>query len=159
MNEIRQWALSLCAAVLLGQLLCMLLPRLKQHDPFKTTLNLFIVCALISPMGGGFDLELDSGRGTFSSGVAENRLEEETDRQFYDLVSRKISDSIEIKLAGIRVNVKKINVIMDTKDKNSISISKIEIVLESGTEGREAEVTAEVEKVTGVTPEIRYMGE
>ena len=159
MNEIRQWVLSICAAALLGQLLCMLMPKFKQNGPFKTTLNLFVVCILVSPLNGGINLGFETDSGMFSPEIRENRLKEETDRQFYDLVSQNISGSIETKLDAIQVKAKKINVNMDTSVKDSISISKIEIVLEGGMKIREADIVSEVKKATGVTPEIRYAGE
>jgi hypothetical protein len=63
MEIIRDWAFALCAAIVAGSILRILMPQGSMRRVFSLTLSVFILCCILAPFllgGPEFRLELEA---------------------------------------------------------------------------------------------------
>lgn len=92
----------------------------------------------------------------------KSKISKEQDNQFINKISEQTNDNmtrnllpiIKKHLDSINVTAKKINVIMDTEDKSSISIIKVLIYLDKDNIKFEEEVKKMIDENIGLTSEV-----
>lgn len=153
MNAIQNWASALCYAAVLIAFCRMICKHCAAEKTIHILLGLFFLCAVLSPALTHLDFSLDSltpDAPSISSSDLEQRLREQT----LKLSGRNLEISLQSLLEENQYPYEKITVLMDTKEDQSIVISRIVIVLRE-TDMKNKEVVEKlVREQTGVAPQI-----
>lgn len=154
MDGVAKWAtvIILCAVICL--VIEMLLPSGKLEKSVRFVLSAFMICAIIFPFGEmAFGLQVELSRIEVPSDEYEE-FEDSIDDTSIGLAKISISNLISERLKEIDVSAEKIEVNMDSVDKDSISIIeaiiyvskeyKDNVLLIKSTIEKELEVNCEV---------------
>lgn len=133
MSGIYEWATVVCLAALTGALVELLTPSGKMEKMVRFVLGAFMICAILTPLTGTaakitFDLSGNPASIQQDPAVFQKKL----DAQIGEAASQNVRDLAVEYLEQEGIRTQKIEVLMDTSGKDSISINKL--IVHLGTE-------------------------
>lgn len=153
---VKNWAFAVCAAAVCGAVMNMLLPEGSEKRIFKTVLSLFMLCSILSPI-----LSTDFSALSTEKYFDENRAQtEDITEELLSLSAEEIEAAIindtakaleEKGFAADNISAE-VNILPD----GSINISRFSVLI---SEGNPEEIKKIAEQKTGLSPEIKYLGE
>lgn len=158
MEGLKQWAFSVCAAMVACGICRMLIPSSGMEKMFRTTVSVFFLCCLLSPMvfqvpALRIELENDSQqqiqeRAERLQSEAENQAGAAANRDMMKIIGEKL-DQMGIKYHGITINI----------NENGQSLSSpgtIEILLSTDYERQQTAVRGELADAFGLDVELQF---
>ncbi len=153
MSEITGWASAICFAALACVMLEFLSPSGKMEKMVRFVLSAFMLCALFKPM-------LDISKIKFEFDISKKNdykvsgIKKGLENQAMSIAASNIEKLVENEMEKIKITPKKIQVIMDTSDVNSISINRLIIKIDKKNLDRQEEVKQLVYKELGLVVEV-----
>ncbi len=153
MSEITGWASAICFASLACVMLEFLSPSGKMEKMVRFVLSAFMLCALFKPILGiskiKFEFDINKKNNYKVSGIKKG-LENQT----MSIAASNIEKLVENEMEKIKITPKKIQVIMDTSDINSISINRLIIKIDKENLDRQEEIKKLIYKELGLAVEV-----
>jgi stage III sporulation protein AF len=158
MEAIRQWATSICVTIVIVAIFSMLVPKGSMEKVVKFTVSVFFLISLLYPLMtniGDFTLDVSA---EYTEGKQDtSQLEESMNQKLLDITQAKIVRQLEQILHNNEIETKKIEVIININEDNSILISKLVIKLDSSYKSEESKIKKIVKEETQKAPEIEYI--
>lgn len=156
MNILKQWAVTIVISAVFGAVIQILTPKGKVERAVKTTLSLFFLCALISPMLTG-ELSVDSKNfdNLFTSPSAEiSERQNNLNQTVLNQVKYQTENTISQMAYELGIEEINTEVFTDISEENGIVINKINISVPARYRNKAAELLPAVKKAFGVTPAL-----
>lgn len=149
MSAIKSWSMTICLVSILCTLLEILFPQGKMEKIFRVVLGVFLLCALLVPIGSTLkNINFDAKKTeNFIKDKDKIKFKSTVDDQVKASAEKNLRASIEKILAAKGIKPEKINIFMDTTADNCISIGKIEVFLPKGDESKRDTVKNDLEKI------------
>lgn len=157
MNVIRNFGIVICIITIACSIIEFIYPNGNMEKIVKFVMSAFIIYTLVFSISNMAKISIYDFLST-----DKNKISKEQDNQFINKISEQTNDNmtrnllpiIKKHLDSINVTAKKINVIMDTEDKSSISIIKVLIYLDKDNIKFEEEVKKMINENIGLTSEV-----
>ena len=155
MHSVIQWATVVCLAAVVGAMVELVTPSGRMEKMVRFVLGAFMICAIITPLTGtAFKITFD-----FSDSSPQNQeriesFEEQLDRQTLQVAANNIKALAQEALAEEGITPQKIEVFMDTSDKNSISITNLAVSLDQSQEASRVKARQILESKLGLVTEV-----
>lgn len=130
MDGVAQWASVICIAAVVCTLFELLSPNGKLEKIMRFVLGLFVICAIIIPLGQAvLNINLDlSGIEQFEAD--DSSFSEKVNEQTENIGKESVIQLTKQVLNKIGVTPKKVEISMDTKEDNSISIVLVTVYVD-----------------------------
>lgn len=159
MDAIKQWAFSICAAMVACGLAQMVLPNSGMEKIFRTTVSVFFLCCLLSPVFlrvPSLQIELqESTRSDIEQRAA--RLTGEVERQAADTAGSELRKIVEEKLAQMGINYLDIAININTNGQSAEDAAQVDILLDAAQEAGHGALQAELAQALGVDIRLQYV--
>lgn len=153
MNGISSWAIVICIAALCSSVMSMLSPIGEMKKIFRYILGVFILCAIILPIG---DIEIDdfsldnlSGNIKEAENIASD-INSITTENLYDSVTELINTQVE----SFEISPVKTEIIMDIDKTNCISITKAIIYINRRDAKYKQKIISAIKNNLGISTEV-----
>ncbi len=152
MEALRQWGFALCCAAVVCSIAQMMAPKTSASTLFKLTLSVFFLCCICSPVLPEFNSEfyLSRDESQEKANQIAQQLTENVQADFERQASDQVEDLIAQELKKIGVIPNKITIIVNRLEDESISISRVEIQLDSQYSDRSAEIQKILDQKLGL---------
>ena len=156
MEFFKEWAFSICCALIIGGILNMILPSGNMQKIFKTVLCVFFICVIAAPI-----TEIDFSKFRFDYSNSDI-LEIHADENEFNKISAEYFENEIIKatneiLKNENLQAEDIYLKINISENGSIDINKF--VLNFGYLENPSEIAEKIHKKTGIKPEIILLGE
>lgn len=155
MNTIKNFGIIICIIASSCSILELIYPNGNMEKIMKFITSAFIIYSLVFSISNISKINIHDFIPTCKS---DNKYNKSFFNKLNDQTNEKINQNllpiINKYLNDINVHTKKINVIMDTKDKSSISIIKIQIFLDKENIKFKKEVNRIISENTGLPTEV-----
>lgn len=158
MDAIKQWAFSICAAMVAAGLAQMLLPKSGMEKIFRTTVSIFFLCCLLSPIvlrDPGLRLELQEYSQSEIDARAR-RLTKTIDSQTGEAMQWQLEKIISEKLSQMGINYHQITININNNGQSGQEIQSVEIILDRVHEKDHQKIHAELARALGLTVRLGY---
>lgn len=136
MSGVKSWSMIICFTSVLCTIIEVLVPSGKMEKMFRLVLGAFMLCAILIPLKTTVDnINFDTKKNENITSD-KSKLKSTIENQTKENAKKKIKSMIEEILLSQNIKAEKINIIMDTKQDNCISIKKIEVFLARGDEDK-----------------------
>lgn len=158
MNAVQQWTAGVCLAVLAVSLLQHLMPEGAMRRMAELAAGIFLLCAVLVPaVRAAPDLSFLLH---FTPQTVESELTETVERQQEDAVRESLTALIAAELGREGIPTERIEVIVNTGEDNSISITNITVTLPAAYAGECEHASSVLSEVLGLNAEVTsYAGE
>lgn len=146
MQEIKGCFLTLSLISLACIIFETLIPTGKISVAMKTVISMFIICTAILPfykICKNFNLKSKDLK-IYKDKNQSSKLEKTIENQIYTLSSTNIKEAINITLNKMKVKPKKIEILMDKNETDSIILIKSKIYIDKEYENKETEIKNEI---------------
>lgn len=153
MNGIREWTTVICLAAVSAAMLQSLVPNGSMERMAKFVIGAFVICALISPLSKALP---QIGAALKDSGTVQEstRLQSTVEEQTRSAAKASITNLVAAELSSIHMKCKNVDVVMDTNESGSISITKVIVVLDKENTAGCQKAAAWLEKELGLKMEV-----
>jgi len=158
MDAIRQWAFSLCSAMVACGLAQMLLPKSNMEKVFRVSVSVFFLCCLLSPLVlQNPELRIEivdysqadiEARAQKLAGVVEDQSDEAIRQSLEKIVEQKLQEK-GIKDTGITIHI-------TTNGQHDSEEPVVEILLGRAYEAEHERIHTELETELGVEVRLGY---
>lgn len=158
MQSIRQWAFSVCCAMVACGLAQLLLPKSSMQRMFKLCISVFFLCCLLSPVllqSPDLRIEIREYAQEDMQRRAE-RLVEVVERQSDAAAESELRKIVEEKLLQMGINDRRIAIHINTNGQNSAEGILVEITLDEALEPEHDRIWKELSNSLGVEVRLGY---
>lgn len=158
MEQVRNWAFSVCAAAIACGIAQMILPKSSMQKIFNVTSSVFFLCCLLSPViftPAALDIPSQEQIQQEITERAE-RLKNTADGQTNSMASETVRLMAQQTLEEMGITARKIYVNVHDDGENGISISECEVELDESLFKRHDEIRAALMDRLGVNVLIGY---
>ena len=151
MDALKEWAVCLCIATLVGAIVHMLSPSGSMEKILRIVISIFFICAVVSPFleGKGIKIKLeDSLSGKEDSSLSD--IKGNINKQITSQSKKQIENLIRQQMKKQGINEGQIFINMDIDDKGSILIKKIEVVIPDNAASKKSALTDSIKKELGI---------
>lgn len=145
MSALKSWTMVICSVSVICTIIEVLVPNGKMEKVFRLVVGAFMLCAILVPFNTTLhNIKFDNKKNeSFISDKSKfkNTVENQTKKS----IQKNMKTIIENFLGSKSVKAEKINIIMDTKQDNCISIKKIEVFLSRGDESKKDIIKKDLE--------------
>ncbi len=158
MSAVREWAFSLCAAMVAAGLVRMLLPKSNLEKMLRMVLSVFFLCCLLSPAvlrAPALMVEIEN----ISREELAIRSEKVTDlarQQTLELARESLHKLVEEKLEQRGIKVHTITINMVTKGQNEMVLESVELLLDSADQDSDQSLAQELGRELGAEVILDY---
>ncbi|HHY53269.1 MAG TPA: stage III sporulation protein AF [Clostridiales bacterium] len=158
MSAVKEWAFSLCAAMVAAGLLRMLLPKSNLEKILRMVLSVFFLCCLLSPAVLKFpsllvEMEMESREELTSR---SEKVMELARRQSVELARESLKKLVKEKLAQRGIIVHAVTINMVTQGQNDMTLQSVELVLDAAEQQGHDDLALELGRELGTEVIIRY---
>jgi len=158
MSAVKEWAFSLCAAMVAAGLLRMLLPKSNLEKILRMVLSVFFLCCLLSPAVLKFpsllvEMEMESREELTSR---SEKVMELARRQSVELARESLKKLVKEKLAQRGIIVHAVTINMVTQGQNDMALQSVELVLDAAEQQGHDGLASELGRELGAEVIIRY---
>lgn len=153
MDNISQWATVICIAAVVCVLFELLSPKGSMEKMLRFVLGLFMLCAIILPITqGAFTFHFDfSPQESFEQ---KSDFEQQTEEQIKELGKESVSTLTQQCMNKMNVEAKKIEISMDTKQDNSISIVMVTVTIDPKDKDQKIKIRDTLKKELGLEVQV-----
>ena len=153
MEGIRLIGVSICITMVVTSIFSMLTPDSKLDKMLKFSISLFFLTSLISPfVNNKLDFHIDISDITQTQ--QDKQLSQGVASQFITIAIENLEHSVENLLIRKKINPKKVEVLINISEDDSISISKLMVYIEQSDELRIQEIEKIVAEEVGFAPQV-----
>ena len=156
MDEIRNWAFSICSAAICGAVMNIILPEGSTQKIFKSVFCMFFLCCVISPL---LTMDFFNEKNFFAALEIEDADENSLESGFYEPSARIMEEEIRTKTENIlrneNVEFGNISVRVNILESGGIEINEFSIAVYDIPES----VKEKIGNETGLIPEVKIIGE
>lgn len=153
MEGIRLIGISICITTVVTSLFSMLTPDSKLDKVLKFAISLFFLTSIISPfVNNKLDFHIDISDVTQNNNTM--KLSQSVEKQFLSISKKNIENTLERILAKQSISVKKIEVLININEDNSISINKLMVYIDKKDEKSKYAIQKIVKEETGYAPDV-----
>lgn len=154
MNEVREWTAVICLAAIVAAVVQGMVPNGSMERMAKFVIGAFILCALIVPIAKltprlGTELSQNS-----RAAQPDTRLSSAVNRQYESAAQESVSNLVAAELGRIGMKCKNVQVMMDTNQSGSISITKVIVTLDSKNAADRQKAADALNKALGLKVEV-----
>lgn len=154
MEGLRLIGISICTTMVVTSIFSMLAPNSKLDNLLKFSISLFFLTGIISPfVNNKLDFRMEIADITKSNQTRE--LIQNVEHQFLSIAMTNIENSVERLLNEQKISPKKVEVLININEDNSISISKLMVYIDKSDENKQREIEKLVKDGTGFVPQVR----
>lgn len=154
MNGVREWAAVICMAALAAAMLQSLAPGGSMERMARFVIGAFVICAMIAPISKALP-QLRLGLERVSPGAREDgRLNSTVKRQYRDAAEQSVKGLVAAEVGRMGIKCKNVQVIMDTDENGSISITKVVVTIGKESAAGRANVSSALQKTLGIQTEV-----
>ena len=159
MNAVYQWATVVCLAAIVGAMIELITPIGRMEKMVRFVLGAFMICAMIAPFTSTaikitFDLPTENSIRQEDTSSFQQGL----DQQILTVAADNIRALAVEELGKEQIVPQKIEVNMDTSDKESISIINVVVYLEEDQKETQRKARQVLEDGLGLPVEIIIVG-
>lgn len=154
MNGIKSWAMIICFVSVICTIVEMMVPSGKMEKMFKLIIGIFMLCSILIPLKNtisNISFDVKKSKNFIKD---ESKLKDIIDNQTETTAKENIKSIIKNFLDAKDIKPEKINIIMDTKQDNCISIKKIEVFLVRGDESKKDMIKKELEQKLEIKTDV-----
>lgn len=141
MEEIKSFAISVCAIAVLSAIVGGLFSEKRYGKIIKLVLSTVLICVLISAIPSFSRCDLLSFK---DQAAKENKqLSDTVSQQTAEIAASILTESVMSKLMENGIDAQSVEIVLDISDEGSITISKVNVISEANKE-RIVSVTAAV---------------
>ncbi|HHZ05690.1 MAG TPA: hypothetical protein GX401_02705 [Clostridiales bacterium] len=130
MDNVAQWATVICIAAVVCMLFELLSPNGNMEKIMRFVLGLFMLCAIVIPLTQMvFNINIDLSQ-IDSNSINQSEVIDKVNSQSVDIGKETVISLVKQCLAEQNAEAKKIEVSMDKKEDNSISIVLVTVYLD-----------------------------
>lgn len=146
----QSWALSICGAMVGGGIFSLLIPNGNMKRVMAFTINLFFVCALVSPIiTKAPKIDIPS----YISSVTENKdLKNLVKYQSVDLATYNLKVGIQNVIKQNGYKIENLDIEINTESQET----KITVALNEESRQNERAISSLIQSETGITPKVVY---
>lgn len=149
MQIIRNWALIICFASIACSMLEIMAPNGNMEKIMRFVFGIFMLCAVVNPLivtlqNINLDIKTDNKDYTIED------FTDHFDTKVNEVAIDNIKEIIISELNLIDIKPRKVDVFMDMKDKDCISIKEITVTLDKKNSNKQEEVKKVLEKKLGI---------
>lgn len=159
MGGFQAWAASVCFTVIAASILQFLSPNGAMERVMKLILGAFVLYGILMPIIGlasqisnGFDIYIDTEQNSSTVDLSDT-----VNQQIYTAASSGIRNIVTVELAKKNIECENVEVIMDTNEDNSISISKVLVTVSKAAVSSEV-LEQQLDGVLGLKTEVTIHG-
>ena len=153
MEAIKSWALIICFASVACTMLEIITPDGKMEKMMKLVFGVCMLCAIITPLITTLkNIDISLKANDYEYNIKEYK--NEFDTKINEVAIDKIKDLVLNELSLINIKPRKIDVFMDMKDKDCISIKEITVTLDKQNLNKQEEVKKVIEEKLGIKTNI-----
>ena len=156
MDEIRNWAFSICSAAICGAVMNIILPEGSTQKIFKSVFCVFFLCCVISPL---LTMDFLNEKNFFAALEIEDADENSLESGFYEPSARIMEEEIRTKTENIlrseNVEFGNISVRVNILESGGIEINEFSIAVYDIPES----VKEKIGNETGLIQEVKIIGE
>lgn len=159
MNAVYQWATVVCLSAIVGAMIELITPIGRMEKMVRFVLGAFMICAMIAPFTSTaikitFDLPTEHTIQQENTAI----FQQELDRQILNVAADNIRALAVEELGKDQIVPQKIEVNMDTSDKENISITNVVVYLEEDQKENQRKARQALEEGLGLPVEIVIIG-
>ena len=161
MASIKQWALSVCMAMVICEIARLLLPRGNMQKVFGITISAFLLCCALSQ----FFFQWPETRLDIHTQPVEEietrarRLTETVRMQEKAAVSLGLEKIVGGKLAEMGINYSHITIHISQAGQSEINVGQVEIILDEAHNSDAPEIVAALQRELGIAVTLVFAGE
>lgn len=155
MGSFQAWAIGVCFTVIAASILQYLSPNGAMERVMKLVLSAFVLYGIMMPiislvpqLSNGFNAYIDTEQSRQTVDLSDT-----VNSQIYTAANSGIKNIVTVELAKKGVNCENVELIMDTNEDNSISISKV-LVTVSGATTSSGVLEQQLDGVLGLKTEV-----
>lgn len=153
MEGIRLIGYTICITIVVTAIFSMLVPNTKLDKVLKFAISLFFLTSIVSPfVNNKLDFTIDMSD-TINTSKTED-LSESIQNQFLSVSKKNIESSLVKILAKKNISVKKIDVLININDDNSISINRLMVYIDKGNEKFKSNIEKILKEEAGYVPQV-----
>ena len=159
MSGVQSWAISVCFTVIAASILQYISPNGAMERVMKLVLGAFVLYGIMMPIislvpqiSNGFDAYIDVEQPNPSVDLTDT-----VNSQIHTAASSGIQNIVTVELAKKGVNCENVELIMDTNEDNSISISKVLVTVSRATMSQDV-LEQQLNGVLGLQTEVTIHG-
>lgn len=155
MSGVREWISVICISAVSCTMLEFMAPNGKMEKIVRIVFGSFMIIAIITPLVNiviNINFKLDNDNKDLNE-ISSN-FNQKICEQSIGLASNNIKKIVENELNRMNLRSKKIDVIMDKKDKDCISINKVKIYIDNSMLKNKEEVKNKLKKKLNLDIEI-----
>lgn len=155
MEQIKQFAFSICSSAVVATLCYMILPNSNLSKVMKTAISIFFLSSLLSPWILDFDILDEIERYTPIDMNSQYReIEEETDKYIIEQFELEIKEIILSDLKTINVDPVNINISISKNVDETLYVDNVEVYLTKKDTRYKADVVLKIKNITQCQPQI-----
>lgn len=161
MNEIKLWAVMVCAAAIAASVATLAAPEGKIQKVLRCVIGIFFVCCIVSPFAKGIALQPAEvfGAAAEEQALYNDGLASEITKQTVSMFSENVKQIVTRVLNEQNIFPQEISLNVHVDENSDIYISSIVIKLDDSEAQLAAKVQTLVKEQTGISPEILTGGE
>lgn len=159
MGGFQSWAVSVCFTVIAASVLQYISPNGAMERVMKLVLSAFVLYGILMPIIGLVS-QLENSFNTYIDAEQTMQtvdLSNTVNKQIYTAASSGIQNIVTVELAKKSIKCENVEVIMDTNEDNSISITKV-LVTVSGAAVSPEVLEQQLDGVLGLKTEVKIHG-
>lgn len=151
MNDIKQWAVYLCVALIISLIFSILTPNSKLDGGIKFIIGLFIMTSLTVPILPKISSISVSSNVDISSDY-KNKLND----TYKTIIQKNLSEKIKSQLKSNDIKINNIDLNINILSDKSISISNLTIYIDKKYQAKEGEIINIINNLVNTKPEIKF---
>lgn len=151
MNDIKQWAVYLCVALIISLIFSILTPNSKLDGGIKFIIGLFIMTSLTVPILPKISSISVSSNVDISSDY-KNKLND----TYKTIIQKNLSEKIKSQLKSNDIKINNIDLNINILSDKSISISNLIIYIDKKYQAKEGEIINIINNLVNTKPEIKF---
>ncbi|WRS28150.1 stage III sporulation protein AF [Oscillospiraceae bacterium MB08-C2-2] len=158
MEAVKEWAFSLCAAMVACGIGQMVLPKSNLEKLFRLTVSVFFLCCLLTPFflrgpGLALDVEIEA---LPDIGERAARLEQVLEEQSQRQITTSMEKIIQDKLQKMGINYHTITINITTNGQNDTQVDGVKLTLEKQHQASGPLIQKTLENELGLAVELEY---
>ncbi|MFZ2538293.1 MAG: stage III sporulation protein AF [Oscillospiraceae bacterium] len=156
MEGIRLIGISICITTVVTSIFSMLTPNTKLDKVLKFAISLFFLTSIVSPfVNNKLDFRIDISDITQTPQTRE--LSQSIENQFVSIAKSNIENTVGNLLLRENISSKKIEVLININEDNSISINKLMVYINKSDEKRKQDIEKIVKEGAGFAPQVEII--
>lgn len=155
MQNVREWAYTVCCVCVIGSMLSMIAPGGIGKRLTGMALSLMTLCVLFRPVSSTREFLLNLKNYSFNTNEYVNsELEDEIEKNAKSVYSSYLEENISRVLKGAGISCKTIAVTMDNSEDGCISIGQVEVIIKNEDVDKTEEIKELLHGYIGFEPVI-----